>query len=73
MDLRDGKDIIASIPVEISVNPFTLQSAPPLPAIFVIIGAIASFLVSAIRQGRNIKALVVNGITNAIDALKRLD
>jgi hypothetical protein len=37
MDLRNGKETIASIPVEINVNPFTIGSYPPLPIVLVLI------------------------------------
>jgi hypothetical protein len=38
MDLRNGEETIASIPVEINVNPFTIGSCPPWPIVLVLIG-----------------------------------
>jgi hypothetical protein len=38
MDLRNGKETIASIPVEINVNPFTIGSSPPWPILLLLIG-----------------------------------
>lgn len=72
MLLRYGNDTIASIPVVVNVNQLTTESTSLwIGGVlgFLVIGATASFFVSAFREGRRIKASVLNAIISVRNAL----
>ncbi len=62
---------IAEIPIVVIVDPPTVNLSTIGPVALVILGAIASFFVTIIKEGHRIQRLVIDAAINANDALKK--